>query len=280
LLPVNDKFQLDLEALEDAISQDRAAGHEPFCVVGAAGTANTGAVDDLNNLADICEQEDLWLHIDGAFGAWAALAPGVKDLVSGMHRADSLALDLHKWMYIPYEIGCILVRHEREHKQAFFLRPDYLARVEGGRGMTGGDLPWLTDYGYQLSRNFRALKAWMSIKEHGSRKYVRLIQQNIDQSKYLAQLVENHDSLQLLAPVPLNVVCFRYIAAGMNEDELDELNQQILIELQEGGLAVASGTRIKGMFALHVAHTNHRTHWADFDILVKEVIRLGEQIKS
>jgi glutamate/tyrosine decarboxylase-like PLP-dependent enzyme len=275
LLPVNDEFQLDLEALKDAIGQDRAAGHEPFCVVGAAGTANTGAVDDLNSLADICEQENLWLHIDGAFGAWAALAPGVKDLVSGMHRADSLALDLHKWMYIPYEIGCILVRHEREHKQAFFLRPDY-----GGRGMTGGDLPWLTDYGYQLSRNFRALKAWMSIKEHGSSKYGRVIQQNIDQSQYLAQLVENHDSLQLLAPVPLNVVCFRYITAGMNEDELDELNQQILIELQEGGLAVASGTRIKEKFALHVAHTNHRTDWADFDILVKEVIRLGEQIRS
>jgi glutamate/tyrosine decarboxylase-like PLP-dependent enzyme len=183
-------------------------------------------------------------------------------------------------MYMPYEIGCILVRHEREHKQAFFLRPDYLARVEGGRGMTGGDLPWLTDYGYQLSRNFRALKAWMSIKEHGSHKYSRLIQQNIDQAQYLAGLVKKSPQLELMAPVPLNVVCFRYYTSDMDEQELDELNQQILVELQEGGLAVVSGTRIRGNFALHVAHTNHRSRWEDFEILVGEVIRLSEQIRS
>jgi glutamate/tyrosine decarboxylase-like PLP-dependent enzyme len=280
LVPVDDEFKLDLGALKEVINQDRAAGHNPFCVVGAAGTTNTGAVDDLNSLADICEQEHLWLHVDGAFGAWAALAPGVKDQVASMDRADSLALDLHKWMYMPYEIGCILVRHEREHKQAFFLRPDYLARVEGGRGMTGGDLPWLTDYGYQLSRNFRALKAWMSIKEHGSHKYSRLIQQNIDQAQYLAGLVKKSPQLELMAPVPLNVVCFRYYTSDMDEQELDELNQQILVELQEGGLAVVSGTRIRGNFALHVAHTNHRSRWEDFEILVGEVIRLSEQIRS
>jgi glutamate/tyrosine decarboxylase-like PLP-dependent enzyme len=277
-MPVNEDFEVDLEALKEAIAQDRAKRYHPFCVVGAAGTTNTGAVDDLNSLADICEEEDLWLHVDGAFGAWAALARGASGKVAGMGRADSLALDLHKWMYLQYEIGCILVRHEEEHRKTFFLRPDYLARVEGGRGMTSGDLPWLTDYGYQLSRNFRALKAWMSIKEHGSRKFGRLIQQNIDQAQYLAQLVIDAPELELMAPVPLNVVCFRYISPELEEGKLDDLNQQIMVELQERGIAVPSGTRIRGKFALHIANTNHRSSWEDFHTLASEVIRLGEQI--
>ena len=276
LVPVDENFKMDIPALKGAISLDKNYGYEPFCVVGAAGTTNTGAVDDLNQLADICEHENLWLHLDGAFGAWAALAPNVKHHVAGMERADSLAFDLHKWMYMPYEIGCILVRHEQKHKETFFLRPDYLARIEGGRGMTGGDLPWLTDYGYQLSRNFRALKAWMSIKEHGSHKYGRLIQQNIDQAQYLAKQVEQSSQLELLAPVPLNVVCFRYLAPDLNQGELDDLNQRILVELQEGGKAVVSGTRISGKFALHVAHTNHRSRREDFDLLMNEVVQLGD----
>ncbi|MCJ7536564.1 MAG: aminotransferase class V-fold PLP-dependent enzyme [Anaerolineales bacterium] len=277
-MPVNENFEIDLQALQVAIDEDRERGLNPFCVVGAAGTTNTGAVDDLNSLADLCEREQLWLHIDGAFGAWAALAPNAREKVSGMARADSLALDLHKWMYMQYEIGCIFVRHPEHHKETFFLRPDYLARVEGGRGMTSGDLPWLTDYGYQLSRNFRALKAWISIKENGSLKYGRIIQQNIDQAHYLAQLVKEHRSLELMAPVPLNVVCFRFIHPELDDGGHDMLNQKILAELQEGGLAVLSGTRINGKFALHVAHTNHRSRWEDFDLLVREVVRLGEQL--
>ncbi len=277
-VPVDENFKINLNVIQERIYEDRQQGFQPFCVVGAAGTTNTGAVDDLHGLADLCQREKLWLHIDAAFGAWAALAPGAKDLVRGMERADSLALDLHKWMYMQYEIGCILVRHPDQHKQAFFLRPDYLARVEGGRGMTGGDLPWLTDYGYQLSRRFNALKAWMSIKEYGSRKYGRLIQQNIDQAQYLAQLVQEHQSLQLLAPVPLNVVCFRYIHEGLDDSELDLLNQKILVELQESGLAVLSGTRIQGNYALHMAHTNHRSRWEDFDMLVEEIVKLGGQL--
>lgn len=275
-VPVDQEFKIDIAALREVIIQDRENNNEPFCVVGAAGTTNTGAVDDLNQLADVCEQENLWLHVDGAFGAWAVLVPKVKDQLAGMERADSLAFDLHKWMYMPYEIGCILVRHKQKHRDAFFLRPDYLARIEGGRGMTGGDLPWLTDYGYQLSRNFRALKAWMSIKEHGSKKYGRMIQQNINQAQYLAGLVKESERLELLAPVPLNVVCFRYLNPGLAGEDLDDLNQRILVELQEGVVVVVSGTRIKGNFALHVAHTNHRSRWEDFDLLVSEVIRLGE----
>jgi aromatic-L-amino-acid decarboxylase len=277
-VPVNDYFQIDLEALKAAIGQDRKDGHLSFCVVGAAGTTNTGAIDDLDALADICQQENLWLHVDGAFGAWAALAPGARNLVAGMEQADSLAFDLHKWMYLPYEIGGVLVRWEEEHRNTFSLTPAYLAHGEGGRGMTGGDLPWFSDYGFQLSRGFRALKAWMSLKEHGIRKYGRLIQQNIDQARYLTELIDAAPELELSAPVTLNVVCFRYIRPGLDDAALDALNKEILVELQEQGIAVPSGTTIAGKYVLHVAHTNHRSRWEDFDILVREVIRIGKEL--
>ena len=194
-----------------------------------------------------------------------------------MERADSLAFDLHKWMYMPYEIGCVLVQSEQEHRRAFSLTPAYLARQKGGRGMTGGDLPWLCDYGFQLSRGFRALKAWMSLKEHGSHKYGRLIQQNINQARYLAELVRAAPELELVAPVALNVVCFRFISPGLDDAALDTLNKQILVELQEQGIAVPSGTTIKKKYVLRVAHTNHRSRQEDFDVLVREVIRIGEE---
>jgi glutamate/tyrosine decarboxylase-like PLP-dependent enzyme len=249
-------------------------------VVGAAGTTNTGAIDDLNALADICQEEGLWLHVDGAFGAWAALAPGAKHLLAGMERADSLAFDLHKWMYMPYEIGCVLVRDEAAHRETFSLTPAYLHHGEGRRGLTGEDLPWLSDYGFQLSRGFRALKAWMSIKEHGARKYGRLIQQNIDQARYLGKLIEAAPGLELAAPVTLNVVCFRFVRQGLDEERLDALNKQIEIELQEGGIAVVSITSVKGKRVLHVANTNHRSRREDFEVLVQEVIRLGNELAA
>jgi aromatic-L-amino-acid/L-tryptophan decarboxylase len=278
LVAVNDAFQIDLDALRSAIARDRKVGQLPFCVVGAAGTTNTGAIDDLQALAEICAEEDLWLHVDGAFGAWAALSPDARHLVAGMERADSLAFDLHKWMYMPYEIGCVLVRDEQAHRQAFSLTPAYLAHGKGGGGLTGGDLPWFSDYSLQLSRGFRALKAWMSIKEHGARRYGRLIQQNIDQAHYLAEQIEAAPELALAAPVPLNVVCFRYVDPSLDDAALDEVNQQIVIALQEGGAAVVSGTVLGGRYVLHVANVNHRTRREDFELLVREVIRLGKEL--
>jgi glutamate/tyrosine decarboxylase-like PLP-dependent enzyme len=280
-VPVNDDFQIDLEALKIAIARDRQDGEcAPFCVVGAAGTTNTGSIDDLNALADICQQEDLWLHVDGAFGAWAALAPRARHLVAGMEQADSLALDLHKWMYMPYEIGCVLVRREGEHRNAFSLTPAYLAHGDGQGGLTGGDLPWFSDYSFQLSRGFRALKAWMSLKEHGVHKYGRLIQQNIDQAHYLAGLIDAAPELELAAPVALNTVCFRYTKAGLDDVTLDEVNKQIEVELQERGIAVPSVTTLRGRCVLHVGNTNHRSRRQDFDVLVREVIRIGDTLTS
>lgn len=279
-IPVNDSFQVNIDVLKETIAQDRRQGFLPFCIIGTAGSTNTGAIDNLNALADICQQENLWFHIDGAFGAWAALAPEARNQVVGMERADSLAVDLHKWIYLPYEIGAILVRSEIEHRNAFSLTAAYLSHGEDERGMTGGALPWFSDYGFQLSRGFRALKAWMAFKEHGSRKYGRLIQQNIDQAKYLAALIDAAPELELVAPVQLNVVCFRYIKSNLNGAELDTLNKQILAELQEQGLAVPSSTTIDGKYVLHVAHTNHRSRWEDFEVLVHEVIRIGKELSQ
>jgi glutamate/tyrosine decarboxylase-like PLP-dependent enzyme len=276
-LPVNDKFQVEIEALKLAIRHDREDGYLPFCVVGAAGTTNTGAVDDLNALADICEREGLWFHVDGAFGAWAVMADSTSDLVAGIKRADSVACDLHKWMYLPYEIGCVLVKCEEHQRYAFALEPAYLAHGDGNRGMTGHDVPWLTDYGFQYSRGFRALKAWMSLKVHGAAKFARLIQQNIDQAHYLAGLIEAVPELELLAPVSLNVVCFRFAKPDLSESVLDALNQEIVVGLQEQGIAVVSGTTLRGRYCIHMANTNHRSRLEDFDLLVREVIRIGNE---
>jgi aromatic-L-amino-acid decarboxylase len=275
LISVNDEYRIDLDALQEAIAADRAAGCQPLCVIGCAGTVNTGAFDDLNALADICARERLWFHVDGAFGALAALSPDSRPLVAGMERADSLAFDLHKWMYMPYEVGCTLVRAEEAHRQAFSLTPDYL--VHATRGTAAGS-PWFSDYGVQLSRGFRALKVWMSLKAHGAAAYRAMIQQNIDQARYLSGLVDDHPNLERLAPTSLNIVCYRYVEPGLSDEQLDDLNTELLIQLQEQGIAVPSGTVLQGRYAIRVANTNQRSRREDFDLLMRESVRLGGQI--
>jgi glutamate/tyrosine decarboxylase-like PLP-dependent enzyme len=274
-VPVNGRFEIDLASLTSMIENDRKRDLLPFCVIGAAGTTNTGAVDDLEGLAYICRQENLWFHVDGAFGAWAAISPASKHLVAGMEKADSLAFDLHKWMYLPYDIGCVLVKDEAKHRQAFSLTPEYLAHGTGDRGLTGVDIPWLSDYGFQLSRSFPSLKAWMSIRASGIKKFGRMIQQNIDQAHYLEKLVLSEPELELALPVSLNVVCFRYFDQTLSLAELNELNKRIEIELQESGTAVLSTVVLKGRNYLHAAITNHRSKYRDFEILVDEVQSLG-----
>jgi aromatic-L-amino-acid decarboxylase len=274
-IPVDKDFQIDLPELERSIARDRRAGCQPFCVVGNAGTVNTGAIDDLEALAQICHRESMWFHVDGAFGALVGLSPELRPLVTGMEKADSLAFDLHKWMYMPYEVGCALVRHEEAHRKTFALTPDYLTHSD--RGLAGGKI-WFSDYGVQLSRGFRALKVWMSIKEHGVQKYAKLIEQNVDQARYLAMLVEDSTDLQLLAPVPLNIVCFRFMADRHDNDTLNELNKELLIRLHESGVAAPSYTSINGKYALRVAITNHRSRREDFELLVDEVLRLGNTL--
>jgi glutamate/tyrosine decarboxylase-like PLP-dependent enzyme len=277
-IAVDDLMKIDLRALQAAVAKDRASGLVPLAVVGVAGTTNTGAIDDLHGLADICASEKMWFHVDGAFGAWAAIAPKARHLVAGLERADSVAFDLHKWMYLPYPIGCLLVKSSEDHLRAFSLSPTYLAHGEGERGLTGIDVPWLSDLGFELSRGFHALKAWMTIKEHGTDKYGRLIQQNIDQAHFLARLVAATPQLELALPVSLNVVCFRYVRPAVDEAQLDVLNKRIEVELQERGIAVPSIVSIRARKYLHVAITNHRSRRDDFDLLVGAVVRIGDEL--
>lgn len=274
-IPVNKDYQIDIPSLRAAIDKDRAEGHQPFCVIGGAGTVNTGAFDDLNAIADICESENLWFHVDGAFGALAALDSELQSLTKGMERADSIAFDLHKWLYMQYEAGCVLVRHADLHQKTFSPPGSYLNRST--RGLPAGPL-WFNEYGVELSRNFRALKVWMLFKEHGIGKYRRLIRQNVEQARYLASLVESAKELELMAAVPLNIVCFRFVDKSMDAEQIDELNREILARLHESGVAVPSSTLLEGRYAIRVAISNHRSRFEDFDILVNKVIEIGTDV--
>ncbi|HXE90582.1 MAG TPA: aminotransferase class V-fold PLP-dependent enzyme [Terriglobales bacterium] len=274
MIPVDADFRIRIELLREAIRQDREAGLLPFCVVGNAGTVNTGAFDPLEELADLCRDEDLWLHVDGALGGFAVLSDRLKPLVRGIERADSLALDLHKWLHVQYDAGCVLIRRPHDHHAAYTRPASYLNRAQ--RGLSGGPL-WFNEYGFELSRGFRALRIWMALQEHGFRRYGELVEQNVRQAAYLAGLVADSENLELLAPVPLNVVCFRHTVPGWDEPALAAFNQALLADLQENGVAAPSSTVLNGRFALRVAICNHRSRFEDFVLLVKEVLRLGRE---
>jgi glutamate/tyrosine decarboxylase-like PLP-dependent enzyme len=277
LIPVKEDFTLDIRALENQVAEDRAAGMRPFCVIATAGTINTGAIDDMNAIADFCQREKLWFHVDGAIGAVAVLAEKVRNQLRGMERADSIALDLHKWMHIPFEAGCVLVRDRGAHRDSFSLVPEYLERDADAGGLASGEL-WFSDYGLQLTRQFRALKVWMSIKEHGLERFGRMISRNVDQAHYLGKLVEAEPELELSAPIGLDIVCFRFNPGGMETSALNALNQSILITLQESGIAAPSYTTLDGVYCLRAAISNHRSRSEDFDLLVQEVLRIGHQL--
>ena len=265
---VDADFRMDVAALERRIAEDRKNGFRPFCVIGTAGTVNTGAMDDLAAIADVCERHGLWFHIDGAFGAVAILSDRLRDRLAGIERADSIAFDFHKWMHVTYDAGLVLVRDGDLHLRALSLRPDYLAASE--RGLAAGN-PWFCEYGPEQSRGFRALKVWFTLKEHGLDRIGRMVEENCRQASYLARLVERHDRLSLLAPVPLNIVCFRYLDRTLSEAELDELNAEIVMHLHERGIAAPSMTRIGGVRAIRVSIINHRTQLSDLDALVEAV---------
>src|SRR5213596_2865769 len=275
-IPVTDDYAIDLKALRQTLAADRAKGLRPICIVGNAGTVNTGATDDLRALAALSREEGTWFHVDGAFGALAALVPELRPLVRGLEQADSVAFDLHKWLYMPYEVGCTLVRDQQAHRATFNVTPAYLASFD--RGIAAGGFPF-AERGVQLSRGFRALKVWMSFKTHGVDAFAQLIHQNVRQAHYLAGLVTKHPRLELLAPAPLNVVCFRFVVPGVDDAALNALNKEILLRIQESGLAIPSQTVLNGKFALRAAITNHRSRREDFDQLVRAVVETGTALR-
>jgi len=274
-VPIDREYRIEIRALGQMIKSDREKGMQPFCVIGNAGTVNTGAIDNLREIASICRKENLWFHVDGAFGALARLSEDLRPLVAGIEESDSLAFDLHKWMYLPFEAGCILVRDAAAHRNTFARAQSYLGTMD--RGVTAGGLPF-ADRGIELTRNFKALKVWMSMKAHGVKAYARLIEQNVAQAHYLAALIERHPDLELLTPVPLNIVCFRYRPVGSPEKVSNERNKEILLRLQESGIAVVSSTTLDGKFTLRAAITNHRSRREDFDVFVQAVLKIGADL--
>lgn len=276
-IPVNADYTINLEALNEQITKDKAEGFIPFCVIGTSGTVNTGAIDDLNALADICEEENLWFHVDGAIGAVAVLAENAKAQLVGITRADSIAMDLHKWLHMPFEAGCILIKDASAHKNTFSLIPEYLAK--NTRGIASGE-DWPSEYGLQLSRRFRALKIWMSLKEHGTERFGRMIARNIDQAQYIGKLIAQEETLELLAPIGLDIVCFRYHPTGQSQEALNALNKEIKLLLEERAIAVPGYTTLNEQYCIRIAIANHRSTQEDFDVLMEKILEIGQELLS
>lgn len=267
-IPVNERHRMDTVALQHAIAADRRAGLTPFLVVGTAGTVNAGAVDDLDAVADAAGNEGVWFHVDGAYGALAMLAADIAPRLKGIERADSIAFDFHKWGQVPYDAGFVMIRDGSLHHDTFALPCTYLHRMTSG--MASGS-PWPCDYGPDLSRGFRALKTWFTLKVYGAEKLGRVISGTCALARYMKERIEAVPALELLAPVSLNIVCFRY-----RTPDADRVNRNIVSALQESGIAAPSTTMINGRVAIRAAIVNHRTTVRDVDALLDAVTALGE----
>ena len=272
VIPAAEDFRMDLAELRAAIAADRAANLRPFCVIGSAGTVSTGAIDPLAEIADLCEEESLWFHVDGAYGAVGVLDPHVAPAYSGMDRADSLALDPHKWFSVPVECGCALVRDGALLRDTFSMVPPYL-RTEEGKGF--GGLPWFAEYGFQQTRGFRALKLWMTLLHAGREGMAAMITRQNALARELGDLVDAAADLELLAEVTLSICCFRYVPPGRVLDgaELDALNKQIMERVQADGAAFLTQAAVQDKFALRANILHYATTREDIEALV-DVVRV------
>jgi glutamate/tyrosine decarboxylase-like PLP-dependent enzyme len=278
-IAVLDDFTIDLQALEKQIAEDRKNGYRPICLVGSAGTTNTGAVDPLDALAEFCQKQELWLHVDAAYGGPAAGTEAAGELFRALDQADSITVNPHKWLYLPVEAACILVRKPRALRDTFEVAADYL-REESDAG-ADGPLDF-KDYGPQLSRSFRALKVWMTFKAYGARKLRAAIESNIEIMRYLADRIDQSQDFVRLAPVPLSVVCFQYrttdISVHGDRQYLDALNGRLLDALEKDGRVFLSGTKIHGKIVLRACSVNHRLRREDVDFLLDVIRELGSSL--
>jgi glutamate/tyrosine decarboxylase-like PLP-dependent enzyme len=269
LIPADDAHRMDIAALEQAIAADVAAGLHPFLIVGTAGTVDTGAFDNLAAIADIAAREKIWFHVDGAFGATAAFSAKYRPLLAGVERADSLAFDFHKWAQVPYDCGCVLVRDRTLLLETF---AQSLAYLEGADRGIAGNAPWPRDMGPDLSREFRALKVWFTLRAYGADGIGRVVETGCDVAQHLAARVLREPALELLAPVALNIVCFR-VAQGA--EDLNQFNKDLVADIQEAGIAAPSTTTINGKLAIRAGVFNHRSTREDADALVDGILAVA-----
>jgi len=271
-IPVDADYRMDVGALKAQIAADRAAGLSPICVVASAGTVNTGAVDPLDAIADVCAAEGLWFHIDAAYGGTGILAEQSGDLFAGIERADSIAIDPHKWMFIPLECGCALVKDAVAMRDTFSLVPPYL------RDDTV--LPWFSEFGFQQTRGFKALKLWMVMQQIGVNGYRELITQNVALTRTLQARIAARDDFELVAAGPLSVSCFRYAPPDMSADDTDTLNRELLKIVQREGKVFLISTELDGRPVLRACIVNFRTTEDDLDFLLDTIVEAGQRVIS
>ncbi len=272
-IEVNEDFTINLAKLELQIEEDLTAGFTPFCVIGTAGTVNTGAIDDLAALAEIAKKYHLWFHIDGAYGGLLGSLPSVHSAYKGIELADSLAIDFHKWLYQPFEAGCILVRDWDILKRAYFKKASYLdAKLEETGRIN------FNEHSFQLSKNAKGFKVWMSLKAYGFKKIQEMMQKDIDLTHYLADQLETHPDFELKSRSSLAIACFRYIDGCDTEEEIEALNRQLIPALEKDGRIFITGTLLNNQFVLRACLINHRMHEGTVDRLVQVVQECGEHI--
>jgi aromatic-L-amino-acid decarboxylase len=290
LLPASSDFRMDANRLREAVKSDLGNGLRPFCVVASAGTAASGAMDPLAEIAEVADEFKLWFHVDGAYGAPAAMTGKRRASFAGLERADSVSLDPHKWLYTPLDCGCLLYREAALARQAFVTEAEYV-KVHEQAGIESFAF-W--DYGIELSRRFRALKIWLTLKYYGTRRLAAAIADDISMAEYMAELVKDAGDFELLAPVELSICCFRYLPPGMRERldaanetetksldaELNHLNESIMQRVQRGGKAYLSNAMLRGRFALRACIINFRTTRADIDLTLKVVREAAAEVAA
>jgi len=274
----DERQRMRVDLLRQKIAADRREGLRPFCVVGSAGTVNTGVVDPLAEIAKVAEEFDLWFHVDGAYGAPGSLDERRKHLFAGLERADSVSLDPHKWLYVPVDAGCLLFRNADAARAAFSTEDaDYIKT----HGYTDEEAFAFWDYGVELSRRFRALKVWMTLQYYGQQRIAQAISEDIALAAYLGEIVSNADDFELLAPVELSICCFRYVPKdSTSEAELDRLNERIMGLVQKGGRAYLSNATVNGKFALRACITNFRTTKSDIEETVAAVRKAAADLRG
>ena len=260
-ISTNSDFQVDLIALEHQIEMDRANNLEPICIIGIAGTTNTGATDDLEALYALCQKHELWFHVDAAYGGFVGAIPNLKNALKGMEKADSMIIDPHKWLYIPFEAACVYVKEEKHLRNTFSLIPAYLQLDIGN-----DDRIDLMEYNLQLTKDFKALKIWLSMKTYGVNILTNTIAEDIEKAHYLAKKIKESKEFELLAPVPMSVVCFRY-KLNLSDNEIDNFNQKLLKAIEQDGRVFLAGTKVRRKVALRICCVNHRRTFQDIDFL-------------
>jgi glutamate/tyrosine decarboxylase-like PLP-dependent enzyme len=277
VIPTDESLQMRVPDLEETIRRDLADGRLPVVVAASAGTASTGAIDPLADIAEICRRHRIWFHVDASYGGPAVLSSRYRTKLGFLKEADSLALDPHKWLYVPVEAGLSLVRDGASMRDAFSLVPPYIRTEGNSEGVMG--LPWFSEYGFQQTRSFRALKVWMALKFHGTEGYRRSIERDLDLADRLANRVRQHGELELVAPPSLSIVCLRYAPPHLrqrrDDESLNRLNKHLLEKIQMAGHAFLSSTTVNGIFCLRACLINHRTTELDIDSVVDHIRQLG-----